>query len=305
MLLTSLASWFTLSLTSILLLHANPLEPAKASIPASRPATVGAATRGGEVRAFGVVQPTESVEVGAQVSGAIRKLGADFNTVVKQGTVLAQLDTTFFEIRLERAKADLQRAEASRQLAAAKATLAERNLERARKLVQNKAIDTAEVEILKAQHDVELAVVVLEEAEVTKCKTAVRHAEYDLDYCTIRSPIDGVIVERRCELGQNASASFQSPALFVIAKDLKKLHVAAAVMEKDIGRITSGQTARITVDAFPGEAFSGRVAQIRGKPTAEKGQASMFTVIIEVDNSTQKLRPYLRAEVVIEVGERP
>jgi HlyD family secretion protein len=250
------------------------------------------------VQAIGTVEPEEVVELGSQVTGRIQSFGADpkdknkaidFNTVVNKGTILVQLDPGRYQAELALAKANLRRADAGFRQAMARAETAQK--------VSGKAdVSISDLEMAKAA-------VLMEEATVAQAKAALGRAELELSYCTIRSPIDGIIVDRRCNVGQSVSEGAAAPSLFLIAKDLKKIQVWVLVKEADIARIAKGQLAQFTVDAFPGETFKGRVASRRLNATATQGVVS-YTVVIEADNHIEKLFPYLTAHVNIEVGGR-
>jgi HlyD family secretion protein len=268
--------------------------------------------RTGVVKATGTLQPQEIVDIGAQVSGTILKLGADPNdekktidwgTKVKAGTVLAQLDPASYQAALAQAQADLQRAEASLRLAVARAALAERELKRTKKREADKIVDSLDVDVAKAAVDVAKAVVTLEERGVAQNKAAIRTAELNLSYCTIRSPIDGVVIDRRVNVGQAVTAKLDSPSLFLLAKDLNKLEVWASVKEADIPRVKKGQLAHFTFDAFPKETFKGRVTRVQLNAVMAAKEGVTFTVVIDVDNSDGKLLPYLTAQVLIETAE--
>jgi HlyD family secretion protein len=264
------------------------------------------------VEAAGTVQPEEVVDVGAQVSGRILRFGpdrndkdkpVDFRTVVKRGGVLVQLDPAPYEAEVARARATLVGAEASVRLARAKVALAERELRRAEQRRADKAGDAADEEVAKAALDVARATVPVAEAAVAQQQAALRQAQQNLDYTTIRSPVDGVVIDRRCNVGQAVTASLNSPSLFLIARDLKKMQVWASVKETDIGRITPGQTALFTVDAFPAETFKGRVAQIRLNAALTRNEVT-YTVVVGADNRDGKLLPYLTAHVNFVAEER-
>jgi HlyD family secretion protein len=224
------------------------------------------------VEAVGTVEPVEVVDVGAQVAGRVLRFGpdpndknktVDFRTVVKRGGVLVQLDPAPYEAEVARARANLEGAEAGVRLARAKVALAERELRRAEKRRADKAADDVDVEVAKAALDVARAAVPVAEAAVAQKQAALRQGQQDLEYTTIRAPVDGVVLDRRCNVGQAVTPSLSAPSLFLIARDLKKMQVWASVKEADIGRITQGQTARFAVEAVPAETFKGRVGQIR------------------------------------------
>jgi HlyD family secretion protein len=266
-----------------------------------------AVTRGpieASIRATGTLEPEEVVDVGAQVAGQILKFGQniDYGTQVDEGTVLAQIDPSIYQAQVEQARASLKRAEAELHAASALLQQAERDLERAKRLAE-KAIGPAELAACQAKYEVAKANVAVSQAAVLQSEAALKLAEINLSYCTIRSPIKGVIIDRRVNVGQTVVASLTAPSLFLIAKDLKRLQVWASVNEVHIGQIKKGQAARFTTQAFPKQVFRGEVTQIRLNATMTKNVVT-YTVVIAVDNADGKLLPYLTADVQFLVARR-
>jgi HlyD family secretion protein len=253
------------------------------------------------VTALGRVEPTEVVEIAARVAGGIEKVTADYGDKVLKGQVLAQLDAAPYRAEADRAKAAVAKAQARLELARAKMLLARRHFDRLAKLRESKAVDETEFETGKAEVMVAEAGARLEEAGIAESRAALERVELDLSYCTIHSPIDGVVLDRRCTAGQVVAAG-AGPGLFRIASNLKTVHVLASVAEADIARIAAGQAAQITVDALPETKFEGKVTQVRLNG-ARRG-AGTYTVVVAVDNSAGKLLPYLTAKVSIAVVER-
>jgi RND family efflux transporter MFP subunit len=256
------------------------------------------------VSAVGAVEPAEVFDVGAQVTGRIEKLLVDYGTFVRAGEVLAQINPEPYEIEVDRAKAGVERADARFQLAKAKLTLARRQLERLLKLRDAKAVDESEIDTAKAELEVAEAMLRLEEAGIAGSKAALKRAMLDLSYCTIRSPVEGLVLERTCHVGQAVAARLDAPSLFMVAKDLKALRVVASVKEADIARVAEGQAVEFEVDALPEKTFKGRVAQIRFSAQSSKLDVT-FKVVIDVERSEAKLLPHMTAHVRILVGERP
>jgi HlyD family secretion protein len=256
------------------------------------------------VHAVGTLQPEEAVDVGSSVAGVLQKIHVDFRSEVKAGTVLAQLDPAPYEAECARARAVLRHAEVSVRLALTKVALAESEFKRVKDLADMRAVGPSEADAARAKLEMAKSAVLLEEATAMQRTAELQRAELNLSYCTIRSPLDGVVIDRRCKVGQIVTADFGSRGLFLIAKDLRKLQVWAAVREADIVRVAVGQTARFTTEAFPKETFQGRVSQVRLNATIEKGVVT-YTVVIDVDNSNGRLLPYLTADVNIEVGKAP
>jgi HlyD family secretion protein len=270
----------------------------------------------GVVKATGTLEPEEAVDVGAQVAGTVLRFGTDaqkkpitWGSVVKKGDLLAQLDSSAQEVALKGARTDLARAEAELRLVKAKAVLAERELARTEK--KGEAADTA---VARAALDVVLASVVVAETGVAQARVAVERAELQLRDTTIESPVDGVVIDRRVNVGQLVVASLNAPSLFLIATDLKRLQVWANVDEADIARVAKGAKATFKVDTFPRETFVGKVSQIRLNATLGQDKVLpgtsvppvkvTYTVVIEVDNPDLKLLPYMTANVTIE-SDRP
>jgi HlyD family secretion protein len=265
------------------------------------------------VQAVGTVEPEEVVEVAAQITGRIQKFGVDpkdkdkpidFGSVVKAGDVLVHLDSARYEAEVAEAKAKVQRAEAQLAHAAAKVNLAEQELQRAARREATKTGDSGDVEVAKSTLMVVKAATSIEEAGLAQARAALRRAEIQLGHCTIRSPIDSVIVDRRCVLGQAVTDAPSATSLFLLAKDTRKVQVWLLVKETDVPRIVKGQPAQFTVDALPKETFQGRVYQKRLNATADKGVVS-YTVVLEADNADGRLLPYLTARANIDVGGKP
>ena len=239
------------------------------------------------VSATGTLSAVITVQVGSQVSGVISRLYADFNSRVKKGQLLAELDPTPFQAQVEQRQADLTKA----QVEAANAKI---QFERQARLLQSGLAAQADYDSAKAQYDGA-------RAQVAQAAAALSQAQTNLKYTKIVSPIDGVVVDRQYDVGQTVAASFQAPTLFSIAQDLTKMQVQADVDQSDIGRVRVGQLARFTVDAYPDEEFRGRISQIRLNATVSQNVVT-YPVIIEVPNPDEKLRPKMTANVTIEVA---
>jgi len=260
---------------------------------------------GAVVKAVGTLQPGVIVDVSSVIRGKIQKLppGGDCGASVKKGDILAEIDSATFQADVAIARASVAEAEAGSLLAKAQRVQVERDLERARKLLATGGVTQAEFDKHQAAAEVTKANLAVADAKVVRSKAILARAQLDLDACTIRSPIDGVIIDRRVNVGQIVSENSSAPSLFLIASEPKKLEVWATVKEADIARVAKGQAATVTVDAFPKDTFKGRVSQIRMNATLSKDQVT-YTVVIDVDNRGVRLLPYLTAAVTIEVGER-
>jgi HlyD family secretion protein len=239
------------------------------------------------VTATGTINAVTSVDVGTQVSGIISKLYADFNSVVKEGQVIAQIDPTFLQQAVKDAEASLERANA--QFADSK-----RSLERTKSLYEKG---------LESQSNYDAATTTFEsnQAALKQAQASLDRAKINLAYATIYAPISGVVINRAVNVGQTVAASFSSPTLYTIANDLRKMQVQATIDESDIGRISIGQEATFTVDAYPDDKFTGTVSQIRLAPVTIQNVVN-YTVIIDVNNDQLKLMPGMTATVKIMVG---
>jgi HlyD family secretion protein len=239
------------------------------------------------VTATGTINAVTSVDVGTQVSGIVAKLYADFNSVVKQGQVIAQIDSTFLIQSVKDAEANLDRAKAQY-------TDSKRNLERVKTLL-DRGLES------QLNYDASLTTYESNSAALKSAQAALDRARINLAYATIYAPIDGVVINRAVNIGQTVAASFSSPTLFTIANDLKKMQVQTTVDETDIGRVSIGQEATFTVDAYPDDKFSGTVSQIRLAPQSIQNVVN-YIVLIDVQNDQLKLMPGMTANVKILVA---
>src|SRR6266480_1522133 len=236
------------------------------------------------VTATGTLNPVINVQVGSQVSGNIAKLFADFNSQVKAGQVVAQIDPALFQATVTQAEGDLANAQAALELARI-------NAKRTQELFAKKT---------SSQADVDQSVATLHQAEASvKIKQgALDKAKADLEHCTITSPIDGVVISRSVDVGQTVAASLQAPVIFQIANDLAKMQIDSNVAEADVGVVQVGQDVDFTVDAFPTQTFHGKVVQVRNAPITVQNVVTYDTVI-GVSNPDLKLKPGMTANVSI------
>ncbi|MGQ9920153.1 MAG: efflux RND transporter periplasmic adaptor subunit [Desulfobacca sp.] len=276
------------------------------------------------VSATGTVQPEELVDVGAQVAGKIVAFGLDvhgkpidYGSVVKAGMVLARIDDAIYSAevsqataQLAQARANVQRAQADLGQLQAKLYQAENDWRRAKQLGPSEALSQSDFDAAKAAYEVARANLSVGTAALRQAKEAVAQAEatlrkarQNLDYTTIRSPVDGVIIDRRVNIGQTVVASLNAPSLFLIAKDLKRLQIWVPVNEADIGNIRIGQPVSFSVDAFPQDTFAGQVSKIRLNATMTQNVVT-YTVEVTFDNSDGRLIPYLTANVKFLVDTR-
>jgi HlyD family secretion protein len=236
------------------------------------------------VTATGTVQPVDTVAVGSQVSGTIKVLNADFNAKVKKGQLLAELDKSLFQAQADQYKANLQLQRAT--LAYQKSTF-----DRQSQLYNVGAISKADYENAQSQYQTA-------EASVLSVQAQLNGAEKNLDYASIYSPVDGVVMTRNVSVGQTVAASFNTPTLFIIAKDISKMQVQAAVSEADIGDVRIGLRTTFTVDAYPDITFTGTVNQVRLEP-AVSANVVTYSTIITAPNQDLKLRPGMTANIFI------
>jgi HlyD family secretion protein len=311
------------------------------------------------VNATGTLNAVITVQVGSQVSGTIQKLFVDFNSPVKEGEIIAQIDPASFEARVSQSRANLASAGAAVQVARAnvdnsKATIetaraniesakanvdrakvgltdARRTLERNKQLIRQALIAQSELDVAQTAHD--SAVSQLKQAEsqqeasvgqfksataqarlaeaqhaaalaqVEQAKAALQAAELDLQHTTIRAPVNGIVVSRNVDVGQTVAASLQAPTLFLIAQDLTQMQVDTNVSEADIGRISVGQTATFTVDAYPNAPFSGTVVQVRNAPIIVQNVVT-YDAVVQVANPEMRLKPGMTANVSFLISER-
>jgi HlyD family secretion protein len=266
------------------------------------------------VEATGTINAVTTVQVGSQVSGTICRLYVDFNSRVKRGQVIAQIDPALFEGSMLQAKADLANARANvattkanfqKALAAQIQTAAD--YERAKGLTAQGVMSPQQLDLAKANYDSAVAAVAATEAQVNQAEAQVQQreaavtvAQTNLDYTTIRAPIDGTVIARNVDVGQTVAASLQAPTLFTIAQDLTKMQVYASTDESDVGAIRPNQRVTFKVDAYPKESFSGLVSQVRMNATTVQNVVT-YNTIIDFDNPEMKLFPGMTAYITIPV----
>ncbi|MBL1214367.1 MAG: efflux RND transporter periplasmic adaptor subunit [Ignavibacteriae bacterium] len=240
------------------------------------------------VTATGTLEATNTVVVGTQVSGVIEKLYVDFNSKVKKGQLIAELDKSTLQSNLENAEADLSNAEAELEYQKS-------NFERNKKLFEKQMISESDFDLSKYNYK-------RSEATLKSAKANLNRAKQNLGYTNIYAPIDGIVMNRAVEEGQTVTASMSTPELFTIANDLTEMQVEADVDEADIGMVTEGQRVEFSVDAFPDETFSGKITQVRLQPK-EASNVITYTVIVTVANPDLKLKPGMTASITDYVQE--
>lgn len=265
------------------------LHPVQVQVPDYQTVTVNRGELTMVVTATGVLNPVKNVQVGCQVSGRISALYVDYNSQVKQGQIIAEIDPATYQAAEQQAQADLANTRANLELQEVEAR-------RATTLFNSKLI---------SESDRDTAVATLHEAQATvQIKQAtLANAEANLSYCKILSPVDGVVISRSVDVGQTVASSFNTPTLFQIANDLTKMQIDSSIAEADIGSITEGQSVDFTVDAYPYRTFHGSVVQVRNAPITVNNVVTYDTVI-GVTNQDYKLKPGMTANVSIVIAQR-
>jgi HlyD family secretion protein len=240
------------------------------------------------VTATGTVQPVDTVTVGTQVSGTISALYADFNSTVKKGQLLAELDKTLIQATVDQAKASLAQAQSNQAYQQA-------NFGRQKQLYETGSIS-------RAEYDQALNTQQVATASVSNARAQLKSAERNLSFTQIYSPIDGVVLSRSVSIGQTVAASFNTPTIFTIAKDITKMQVQAKVDEADIGNVVAGQRSTFTVDAFIDDTFNGTVKEIRLRPAISSNVVT-YSTLIDAPNDDKKLKPGMTANIIIYTKE--
>lgn len=255
-----------------------------------------------EINSTGTIKPRVEVQVGSQVSGTIKKLYADFESVVKEGQVIALIDPDTYKAKVGQAKANLLSAKANLDKAEVTLTDQIRILRRKEELIKSNSISQQDFDTAQTNVDAARAQVDVAKATVAQMEANLQEAELNLKYTNIVAPVNGVVTARNMDVGQTVTASFQTPVLFRIAEDLKVMQVYTSVDEADIGRIKEGQTATFSVPAFPDEFFTASVTQIRNDPQIQQNVVT-YNVILDVNNDDLKLRPGMTTTVQIRLSE--
>ncbi len=255
------------------------------------------------VAATGNLSAVTTVQVGTQVSGTIQKLYVDYNSRVKKGQTIAEIDPSLFNAAVEQAKGNALSAEANLQKARVVLVDAERTFQRNKKLLADGIVsqsdyDVAETALQSAKSSLKAVA-----GSLAQSRGALLQAKTNLRYSIIRSPVDGVVISRAIDVGQTVAASFQTPTLFTIAQDLTKMQIEVSVDEADISRAVLGQSATFNVDAYPEQKFGGKVVQIRSSPVITQNVVT-YVVVVNVDNSELKLKPGMTANVSIQVAKK-
>lgn len=255
------------------------------------------------VAATGNLSAVTTVQVGTQVSGTIQKLYVDFNSRVKKGQAIAEIDPSLFNASVEQSQGNYLSAEANLQKAKVTLADAERTFNRNKKMLADGIISQGDFDVAETALQSAKASVKAAEGALTQAHGSRMQANTNLRYSTIRSPVDGVVISRAIDVGQTVAASFQTPTLFTIAQDLTKMQIEVSVDEADISRIQLHQKAGFTVDSYPEQTFRGKVVQIRSAPIITQNVVT-YVVVVNVDNSDMKLKPGMTANVSVEVAKK-
>jgi HlyD family secretion protein len=250
------------------------------------------------VSATGTLNPVHMVEVGTRTSGRIESIDVDYNSLVRKGQRVAKIDPSNSLIRVHKASAAVQAAEAEVERAEADLGLKRDQLRRQSSLHDESLVTHDRFDLAQAAHAQSLAELSMKQASLAQAHAELEDAEVNLGYTDIVSPVDGIVLSRNVNVGQTVAATFQTPTLFLIAQDLTQMQVNADVSESDIGQVRKGQIARFYVDAYPDRVFAGRVRQVRNSPMSVQNVVT-YDVVIEVDNGDLALRPGMTATVTL------
>ena len=254
------------------------------------------------VQSTGVIKPVTEVKVGAQVSGRVSRVHVDYNSLVKKGDLLAEIDPLLLGAQVDQNRAQRMAQRAGLARAEANVATIKVSVERLRRLRAENLATQAELDQAQGQLDAATADVAQARAQIAMIDAQVSASQANLSFTKIFAPIDGVVTDRQIDPGQTVAASFQAPVLFVIAEDLRKMRVFADIDEADVGKLAEGMAAEAQVDAFFGQKFQGKVSQIRYAPNWVQGVVT-YTAVIEVENPERKLRPGMTATVTVRTKE--
>jgi HlyD family secretion protein len=255
------------------------------------------------VSATGTLQALTTVQVGTQVSGTIAWLGADFNSLVKKGQVIARLDPSLLDAQVQQAEATASRVAADVDNARVQLADAQQKFERSRELAAKQLVSKSDFDAAKLAVDTGQAQLRSAQAQLVQAQASLDQARVNREHAVITAPIDGIVIQRSVDIGQTVAASLQSPTIFQIAADLTRMQVNASIDESDIGRIAPGQRVSFHVDAYPGETFMGTMTQVRLQPTVVQN-VTTYSAIIDVPNPQLKLKPGMTATVNVEIARR-
>ena len=256
------------------------------------------------VSATGTLNPVHMVEVGTQASGRILSVDVDYNSPVREGQRIAKIDPANALVRIQKAEATVVSARALVQRATADLGLRSGQLKRSNALHDQTMVSKEAYEASKSAHAAALAQLAIERGSLAQAEAELADAKVNLQHTDIVSPVDGIVLSKSVNVGQTVAASFRTPTLFLIARDLSEMQVNANVSESDVGLVRAGQSARFRVDAYPGQRFTGRVRQVRNDPMSVQNVVT-YDVVIYVENSDLRLRPGMTATVILTTGRKP
>lgn len=254
------------------------------------------------VEASGTINPVNTVSVGSTVSGLIKNIYVDFNSEVKKGQLLAQIDPANFEAQVQQNQAQINNASANLAKLQAIADFDEKQYQRYKNLYAKNFVAKSELDQKLSTYKSDLAQINSARAQINQYQASLKTAMTNLGYTKIIAPVDGTVISRKIDLGQPVAASFQAPELFTIAQDLTKMQIEVSVSEADIGKVKEGQEVKYTLDGYPDTDFFGKVTQVRLSPTTVSNVVT-YTVIVDVDNEDLKLKPGMTANVSIITNE--
>jgi len=250
------------------------------------------------VEASGTINPVQTVSIGSQVSGIISEIYVDFNSQVKKGEVLAQIDPSLLQAQVDKAKGDLNSAKANYQKTKSMLLYDKANYERYKVLYQKRYVSKSDLDLAEATYNADKAALNSNAALISQTAATLRNNATNLRYTKIISPVNGVVVSRAVDVGQTVAASFQTPTLFTVAQDLTEMQIEVSVSEADIGKVKAGQNVEYTLDGYADQIFNGKVTQVRISPTTVSNVVT-YTVIVSVNNDDGKLKPGMSANVSI------
>ncbi len=250
------------------------------------------------VEASGTVNPVKTVSIGSQVSGIISEIYVDFNSQVKKGQLLAQIDPSLLQAQVDKATGDLNAAKANYQKTLSMLAYDKANYQRYKELYKKRYVSKGDLDLALATYKSDAAAANAAKAVIAQTTATLQNNLTNLRYTKIISPVNGVVVSRAVDVGQTVAASFQTPTLFTVAQDLTKMQIEASVSEADIGKIAAGQIVDYTLDGYANETFKGKVLQVRISPTTVSNVVT-YTVIVGVDNDNGILKPGMSANVSI------
>lgn len=255
------------------------------------------------VEASGTVNPVNTVDIGSQVSGMIKEIYVDYNSKVKKGQLLAQIDPSLFQAQVDKARGDLETARSNKAKVEAMLVYDKKNYERYKKLYTKNYVAKSDLDLAEATYKSDLAQIAAAQGTINQAQATLQNNLTNLRYTRIVSPVDGIVVSRAVDVGQTVAASFQTPTLFQVAQDLTNMQIEVNVSEADIGRIKKGQEVEYTLDGYADEIFHGKVTEVRIAPTTVSNVVT-YTVIVDVDNKDQKMIPGMTANVSIITNKR-